>query len=431
MKKALFNKRKQTENKSFELDTSKVILEIDAKTDLGKQIQMISLTSYDLAILQQLQPIVTKHIEPIVRQFYVNLEIENSLTDIINQHSSVSKLQQTLHIHIQEMFSGEINEAFYNKRMRIAYIHFKIGLEPKWYMCAFQDLLNSLMRIFQEELEDTISLYDAISATSKILNLEQQLVLAAYQKEIDEEYQAQERKKAVIHVRIKDTSQNLVGIFEQSNQSIDKMIRQFETLTEYAHTGSNTSEQVVIASKNQSEDLKKQEESMQEMEVKMNDIKMESASLAEISKQIESIVSMVTNIAEQTNLLALNAAIEAARAGEEGKGFAVVADEVRKLAEQTKHSVSSVSGLIEKTNNQVEKVVSYVDDVQLSVTSNTERMQQIYNFFEQLVDRMQASKEQNSMVEREMEDVFSYLDNINQSFQHISKEMEDLVSMTQ
>ncbi|GCD10805.1 methyl-accepting chemotaxis protein [Clostridium tagluense] len=84
--------------------------------------------------------------------------------------------------------------------------------------------------------------------------------------------------------------------------------------------------------------------------------------LGEKSKEIGSIVSLITSIAAQTNLLALNAAIEAARAGEQGKGFAVVADEVRKLAEQSGSAAGNISSLINEIQNEIVNAVKAMDN---------------------------------------------------------------------
>lgn len=99
-------------------------------------------------------------------------------------------------------------------------------------------------------------------------------------------------------------------------------------------------------------------------------------SLYDRSKEIGTILNVITAISEQTNLLALNAAIEAARAGESGKGFAVVAEEVRKLAEQSQSSASQISDLIkaiqQDTESTVQKMATVVENVQsgLSVSED-------------------------------------------------------------
>lgn len=85
------------------------------------------------------------------------------------------------------------------------------------------------------------------------------------------------------------------------------------------------------------------------------------------SKEINNIVTLMSNIASQTNLLALNAAIEAASAGEHGLGFAVVADEVRKLAERSAAASEDIRTLITESSNRVQMGVKLSSDVDTSL----------------------------------------------------------------
>ncbi|TVZ75350.1 heme-based aerotactic transducer [Aeribacillus composti] len=328
------------------------------------------------------------------------------------------------------MFNGRIDAAFTDKRIKIAHMHVRIGLQTKWYMCAFQDLFLALMDIIQQNMMNKEDCFLAIRAVSKILNLEQQLVLEAYDAESERVKEAAEEQKRSARANVASASQNLAAISEQTTASFQQLIAQSNEIVSLAKNGTSLSLTAQERAEKGKEHMHKQALIMSNIYSAVDDISNDVHVLLEISKQMQEIVGIVTGIADKTNLLSLNAAIEAARAGESGRGFAVVAEEVRKLAEQTKNSVSKVSSLIQNTQKQVEDLTKSLEKIKTEVNNGHQNMQETEKHFEQILDTMAKTMDQNNKIETELISFVNVVNELGKAFEEVSLSADQLTMIT-
>ncbi|WP_057914845.1 protoglobin domain-containing protein [Peribacillus muralis] len=151
--------------------------------DVKLQVHIIELDESDLKLIHAFKDTIEPQVEDIVDSFYVTILQVPELKEIINKHSTVEKLRKTLISHMLSLFNGVIDDQFVELRKKVAKTHYRIGLQPRWYPSGFQSVQNFLQKLVFEHSKNGEEQQMLISAIGKKLNLEQQLVLEAYEAE--------------------------------------------------------------------------------------------------------------------------------------------------------------------------------------------------------------------------------------------------------
>jgi methyl-accepting chemotaxis protein len=147
-----------------------------------------------------------------------------------------------------------------------------------------------------------------------------------------------------------------------------------------------------------------------------------SGNIQEIARESEGLLeinSVMENIASQTNLLSMNAAIEAAHAGEAGKGFAVVADEIRKLAESSGEQSKTISMVLKKIKDSIDKITSSTD----AVLNKFEDIDSGVKTVSQQAENIRSAMEEQNEGSQQILEAMGQLNNITQMVKSGSMEM--------
>ncbi|MDR3160197.1 MAG: methyl-accepting chemotaxis protein [Spirochaetaceae bacterium] len=191
----------------------------------------------------------------------------------------------------------------------------------------------------------------------------------------------------------------------QSSSAIEEMLANIQSVTQTLVKNATNVNELMEASEVGRTGL-------QEVATDIQAIARESEGLLEINAVME-------NIASQTNLLSMNAAIEAAHAGEAGKGFAVVADEIRKLAENSGEQSKTISMVLKKIKDSIDKITRSTE----SVLNKFEAIDNGVKIVSDQEENIRNAMEEQSVGSKQILEAIGHLNEVTQIVKSSSEEM--------
>lgn len=399
----------------------------DSRSEIGEQLRMIHFGEKDILTLRLMQPLVERRIDGIVDVFYQSILEVSKLEEMIRSHSTIERLKLTLKRHLLEMFSSDLNDEFVEKRLQIAKVHKRIGLEPKWYLSAFQNLQNAFLQMLHDEVKDEAQLLDMIKTISKLFSIEQQLVLEAYEREnIKEKEQQYELVKSELKNKISTFSEELEDLSLSTNAAVEELVSSGNEVNQAIRKSSEASQLTLEQAEQGGQILSRLQQHIQEIHFRMEAMEAAVKELNLSSGKIRNVVLAVEEIASQIKLLSLNASIEAARAGEQGRGFAVVAKEVNKLFEEAKLTVVQIASLIRQSVDMTGQVVNEIEEVRHLADQGMSHSGESGEMFRHILASTQNSVHEVSMLETQIQDLIHTIEGIGISTATVAESAERL-----
>lgn len=394
-------------------------------------VESIGITELDLKYLKSFRIIVKDNIDLITDEFYKPIAMNKTLVDIINSHSSIDRLKKIIGIHILDMFNGVVDNNYTNMREKIAKVHLKIGLSIADYMQSF----DALEKVFFELLSNIQHPDDRVvilKGVSKMLNLERQLVVSAYNHRIAELEEESKIKSEQLNIKINESSNNLSSLSQQLNASL-------ETISNQANNVVSDMKNVVSINKDVEDTIEEGKITLETQLTAMNklinssrNISNDLYNLKNMSLKVEEIVATISDISSRTNLLALNAQIEASRGGADGtsRAFGVIASQLRELSENVNTNVGHIESIVKDIQSRQEQLESTTISLTEVVGENKEALNKTEDKLRDITNSVNDSTKLTDNIDVQMTGLNETLKQLSEAFEVVVSEAEKLNELT-
>ena len=143
-------------------------------------LRYFGITDSDVTALRATKSLIVDHADEFIDRFYTHLQEFEETRAFVTDPAVLTRLLDAQRHYLFSLFDARFDNDYYAQRCRIGETHFRIGLDFKWYVGAYNLYFGFFAPVFETHLAgDAERLQRVQSAYRKILLMDMSIVLEA------------------------------------------------------------------------------------------------------------------------------------------------------------------------------------------------------------------------------------------------------------
>jgi len=154
-----------------------------SKHEIERRKSFLNFTEKDEEVLLAYKPIIAKHCDGIIKNFYDFLTPYPEVAATIGDAETMRRLTSSMNRYVLELFDGHYDLDYVSKRLRIGLVHQRIGVSTDLYLAAVYQLqlnLHNTVAMYEMGNSDFMDMFSLRQAINKIIMFDVQFVLETY-----------------------------------------------------------------------------------------------------------------------------------------------------------------------------------------------------------------------------------------------------------
>ena len=154
-------------------------MKIDER-ELRSRRAFFDLVDEDLTRLGKLRSFAELYTDELVERFYEHLLGHQETRRFLPDEATVRRVKRLQREYFLDLFSGQCDLDYVERRLRVGAAHERIGLAPKWYIGAYRLYLTLLFDRMMASIPDPAEARQAFASAQKLVAFDMSLAIDTY-----------------------------------------------------------------------------------------------------------------------------------------------------------------------------------------------------------------------------------------------------------